>query len=608
VGKTLKTMYALLSPRDRRRAGLVLVLMLATASFALLGVGSILPFLTLAMDPTAVQRSSMLNWIYLRSGVETVPDFVMVLGVATLTLIVLMNVVAALALWIEMRFINGATHSISVRLLEQYLSRPYDFFLTQNTTDLSKNVLNEVDQLVGGVLRSATVLLSRGLVAAALITLLLLIQPMVTLAAMGALGILHAIGYSAIHRRLTVLGKKRLDTNTGRYKFVAEAFGGLKEVKTLGREAFFIDQYAGVSKKNSDYVTASRVYPRLPLFLIESLAFGGFMAGVLVLMASGNTMADVIPVLGLFAIAATRLLPGFQEILSSLASFRFNEHLLQKLYSDLVETRVETVTSQAAGPQVPLAFERHIRLEHVGFRYDGTDRNVIGDLTLEIPKNSSLALVGTTGAGKTTLVDIVLGLLVPTSGRVVVDDTVLGVDNASAWRRKIGYVPQDVFLTDDTIMRNIAFGLHDAQIDRAAVEKAASIAHIHDFIVSELPEGYATVVGERGVRLSGGQRQRLGIARALCHDPELLVLDEATSDIDNITEGHITEAIQNLAGKKTLLIVAHRLGTVKRCDRICVLDNGEIIASGTFDELAASNPVFQKMIQGMRREPAGAVG
>lgn len=608
MSKTLRTMYALLSPRDRRRAGGVFVLMLATACFALLGVGSILPFLTLAMDPTAVQRSSTLSWVYARSGAATVPDFVMALGVATLSLIVIMNVVAALALWIEMRFINGATQSISVRLLEQYLSRPYAFFLTQNTSDLSKNVLSEVDELVGGVLRSGTVLLSRGLVAAALVTLLLIIQPQITLAALGGLGLLHVIGYSAIHRRLTLIGKKRLEMNTGRYKVVAEAFGALKEVKTLGREAFFLRQYADVSDRNAALVTKSRVYPRLPLFLIESVAFGGFMAGVLVLMASGRTLADFIPVLGLFAIAATRLLPGFQEILASLASFRLNEHLLRKFYRDLVEEGVEPITSRAAGSQPALAFERRITLEHIGFRYEGTDRNVIGDLTLEIPKNSSVALVGTTGAGKTTLVDIVLGLLVPTSGRVLIDDTPLGVDNVLAWRSRIGYVPQDVFLTDDTILRNIAFGLEDEQIDCAAVEKAASIAHIHDFIVKELPDGYATVVGERGVRLSGGQRQRLGIARALYHDPQLLVLDEATSDIDNITEGYITEAIQNLTGKKTLLIVAHRLRTVTHCDRICVLDDGGIIASGTFDELASTNSVFQQMLRGGTREPANAVG
>jgi len=601
-------MYALLSRRDRRRAVGVLLLMLATASFALIGVGSILPFLTLAMDPTAVQRSSTLTWLYVRSGVATVPEFVMVLGAATLTLIVVMNVVAALALWFEMRFINGATHSISVRLLEQYLSRPYDFFLTQNTAELTKNVLSEVDELVGGVLRSGTVLLSRGLVVGSLVALLLIIQPVITLSALGALGVLHAVGYSAIHGRLTLLGKKRMETNSARYKFVAEAFGGLKEVKTLGREAFFLHQFADVSERNSDYVTRSRVYPRLPLFLIESLAFGGFMAGVLALMGSGRSLAEFIPMLGLFAIAATRLLPGFQEILASLASFRLNQHLLQKFYRDLVEARVEPLTSRATVPQPALAFERRILLERIGFRYPGTDKNVIGDLTLEVPKNSSVALVGTTGAGKTTLVDIVLGLLVPTSGRVVIDDAPLGADNVLAWRRKVGYVPQDVFLTDDTIMRNIAFGLEDDQIDRAAVEKAASIAHIHDFIVEELQDGYATVVGERGVRLSGGQRQRLGIARALYHDPELLVLDEATSDIDNITEGYITEAIQNLAGKKTLLIVAHRLRTVTHCDRICVLDDGGIVASGTFDELASTNPVFQQMLRGGSREPANAVG
>lgn len=606
--KTLKTIYALLSPSDRRRASVVLVLMVATACFALIGVGSILPFLTIAMDPTAVQQSPVLNWAYVNSGLRTIPDFVMALGVVVLVLIVAMNVVAALSFWTETRFIYGATRSLSVRLMEQYLSRPYEFFLTQNTADLSKNILSEVDELVGGVLEAGTVLISRGLVAVSLMALLIIIQPVVTLVAMGVLGTLHAIVYSVIHHRLKLLGRKRVEANSARYKLNAEAFGGLKEVKTLGREAFFLRQYDVVSREHEDCVTRSRVYPRLPLYFVETLAFGGFMAGFLVLMASGYEAADLVPVLGLFAIAATRLLPGFQQILTSLASFRFNEHVLQKFHHDLVEARVEPITSPSVRHQPPLTFEQRIKLEHIGFRYHGADREVIQDLTLEMPKNSSMALVGTTGAGKTTVVDIALGLLAPQRGRVLVDNTALRADNVLAWRRKIGYVPQDVFLADNTIMRNIAFGLDDQQIDRNAVENAASIAHIHDFIVKELPERYDTIIGERGVRLSGGQRQRLGIARALYHDAEFLVFDEATSDIDNITEEYITEAIQNLVGKKTLLIVAHRLRTVRRCDRICVFDDGGIVASGTFDELAGTNLVFQQMVRGMRREPAETTG
>ena len=247
-----------------------------------------------------------------------------------------------------------------------------------------------------------------------------------------------------------------------------------------------------------------------------------------------------------------------------------------------------------------------MRYEGVGFQY-GSDPSVLKDVNLDIQAGETVALVGPTGAGKTTLVDIVLGLLVPQKGRVLVDATPLGAANVLAWRNKVGYVPQDVFLTDDTIMRNIALGLDDRQIDRAAVENAAVIAHIHDFIVKESAQGFDTEIGERGVRLSGGQRQRLGIARALYQDPEFLVLDEATSDIDNTTEEYITEAIQSLSGRKTLLIVAHRLQTVKRCDRVCVLDNGQIVASGTFDELAGTNIVFQRMTRGMRREPVDAM-
>ena len=608
MGKTLRITYELLSPRDRRHACVVVALMVVNACFAFIGVGSMLPFLSVAMDPDAVQRSAMLNWAYVNSGIATIPDFVMALGIVTLILILLMNVVATLTFWVEIRFIHDFAHSLSLRLMRNYLSRPYEFFLRRNTAELSKNVLSEVQEQIGGTLRSGTTLLSRGLVVVSLTVLLLVIQPLITLAAICALGTLYVPLYSVINRRLERLGKTRMEMNTARYKFNAEAFGGVKSIKTLSREEFFLRQYEAASRVHTDVLKKSEVYPKLPLFLIESLAFGGLMAGFLVLMASGYEVSEVVPVLGFFALAATRLLPGFQVILGSLANFRFNEHLLRKFHHELREVRVEPVTPLSGGDQPPLTFKHHIRLDHIGFRYQGADRDVITDLTLEIPKNTSVALVGTTGAGKTTVVDIVLGLLAPQRGRVLVDNTPLRADNVLAWRSKIGYVPQDVFLTDDTIMRNIAFGLDDRQIDRAAVENAAVIAHIHDFIVKESPQGFDTEIGERGVRLSGGQRQRLGIARALYHDPEFLIFDEATSDIDNITEEYITEAIQNLAGKKTLLIVAHRLRTVRRCDRICVFDDGRIVASGTFDELAGTNLVFQQMIRGMRRKLVETTG
>jgi len=606
VRKTLKTVYALLSPKERRSAGVVLALMIVTAFFEVVGVGSILPFLTVAMDPTTVQRNSTLNWAYQLSGLSSLSDFVLLLGVAILFLIVLMNGVAALALWTQKRFAYGFAHALSTRLMERYLSWPYEAFLTRNTSDLSKSILNETYEVLGGILKPGTALIARGIVVISLVLLLIVLQPRITLATMAVFGSAYLLVYVFIKRRLERLGRKRVDVNTARYKLNAEAFGGLKEVKTLGREDYFVRHYAAVSMKYAGYQATNKLYSQLPRFLIETIAFGGFMLGFVVLMAWGYDMADVVPVMGLFAFAATRLLPGFQEILGALADFRFNEHLLMKLHEDLVSDIGSQRTPQL-GDQ-PLVFAREVRLDRLRFRYPASDKDVLRDLTLEIRKNSSVALVGTTGAGKTTIVDITLGLLTPQQGSLIVDDVPVTDANLRAWRRKLGYVPQDVFLSDDTITRNIAFGLDDDAIDRAAVERAAAIAQIHNFIVAELPAGYDTVIGERGVRLSGGQRQRLGIARALYHDPEFLVLDEATSDIDNITEEYITEAIQNLAGTKTLLIVAHRLATIRRCDRICLLDAGEIVASGTFDELAATNRQFQRMIHGMRLESVDGLG
>ena len=606
MGKTLRITYALLSPSLRRRAGVVLSLMIATACFEVLGVGSILPFLTVAMDPTAVQRNAVMNWAYESSGV-TLSDFILLIGVAILVLIVMMNGVAALALWTQKRFIYSFANALSTRLMERYLLWPYEAFLTRNTSELSKNVLNETYEVLSGILKPGTALLARGFVVISLVVLLIVLQPLITLLTMAVFGGAYVIVYSVIKHRLGRLGRKRVDVNTLRYKLNAEAFGGLKEVKALGREEFFVRRYAAVSTKYASYQATSKIYSQLPRFLIETLAFGGLMAGFVVLMATGYDMTDVVPLMGLFAFAATRLLPGFQEILAALASFRFNEHLLGKLHEDLVQDGGRSRTPPT-GEERTLVFECRVRLDHVRFRYPGSEKDVIRDLTLEIPKNSSVALVGTTGSGKTTIADITLGLLEPQQGSLVVDDMQVTANNVAAWRGKVGYVQQDVFLSDDTIARNIAFGIDDRVIDPAAVERAAAMAHIHEFIVNELPNGYGTVIGERGVRLSGGQRQRLGIARALYLDPELLVLDEATSDIDNITEECITEAIQSLARKKTLIVVAHRLATIRRCDRICVLDAGEIVASGTFDELAVDNRLFQRMIHGMRLESVDAIG
>ena len=600
----LRTVYELLSRRERRRTAGVLALMLVAAFFELLGVGFILPFLTIAIDPDAIQGNPALNFVYVGLGFEDTISFILLAAVVLLALIVFMNVMSALGVWVQTRFVYLVGHSIAVRLMQHYLTKPYMYFLNRNTSELSMSILADTSKIVTGVLKPGAALVSRGIVSAAVVGLLLIVQPVFALLIMGVIGGAYAVAFIAIRKKLERLGRRSVEANQQRYQTTQETFGGVKGIKALDSERHFLGEFSGASSRYASYQAANRIYSLMPRFLIQVLAFGGFMVGFILLVASGRDLTDVVPLMGFFAFAAIRLLPGFQEIVAALAQFRFYEHLLFKIHADLSEDRdAGDVPAVSADDTAPLPFERALGLESVRFRYPGAEKDVIHELTLEVPKNSSVALVGTTGVGKTTIVDMLLGLIAPDEGRLTVDGTSVTRRNATAWRKRVGYVPQDVFLADDTVAGNIAYGIGTDDIDSGAVQRAATIAQIHEFVENELPEGYNTMIGERGVRLSEGQRQRLGIARALYRDPDLLILDEATSAVDTVTEAYITEAIQALAAKKTLVIVAHRLATIQHCDRIYFLRAGATVASGSYDELVASSPEFRRMTGKARVEP-----
>jgi len=595
MGRVLSAVYDLLSPDERRRAAGIMVLMLATAGFELLGVGSVLPFLRMAMEPDIVSENPVLSAAFRMLGFESVRSFIVFAGVAMIAVIFLMNLVAAVATWTETRFVYRVGHSLATRLLACYLARPYAYFLAHNTSELGKHLLTDTTKLVTGVLRPGVILLSRGIIVVAIVLLLVSVQPWITLSTIVVLGGTYAMVYGLIRGRLQRIGRKGVDANRSRYKTTAETFGGVKEIKALGRESYFLQQFDKASWRYANFHAASRVYPQVPRYLIQAVAFGGFMLAFIVLIVSGRDLNQFVPVIGFFVFAGLRLLPAFQQILASLADFRFHEHLLLKIHADLLQWEEGVTVDRPNDTESALSFERDLKLEDVCFRYPESDRDVLHGLTLQVSKNSSAALVGTTGAGKTTIADIILGLLIPQGGYLAVDGVPITPGNAVRWRRQIGYVPQDIYLLDDTVVRNIAFGVDKSQVDRESVERAARTAQVHDFIVNELPQAYETVIGERGVRLSGGQRQRLGIARALYHDPAVLILDEATSDIDNVTENNIAEAIQDLAGRKTLIIIAHRLATIRRCDQILLLEAGAIVARGTYDELVATSEGFQRL-------------
>jgi ABC-type multidrug transport system fused ATPase/permease subunit len=393
--------------------------------------------------------------------------------------------------------------------------------------------------------------------------------------------------------------------NTERFQAVGEAFGSVKEVKVLNREAHFLSRYEPAAGVFAHAMAKSQIFSQVPRYAIEGLAFGIIMAAILYLLARGHGVQSVLPLASAFVVAGYRLLPALQNIYQGIAQWRFNQSVLDTLTKDLsvhqahkpentgMANQDETATGiDEQNNASKLIFKHALELRNLSYHYPAADAPSLDNVSLTIARNSFVALTGATGAGKTTLADIILGLLEPSAGEIYIDGTRLGPSNRAQWQANLGYVPQDIYLTDSTIASNIAYGLPCEAINRKAVERAARIANIHDFIVEKLPKGYDTIVGERGVRLSGGQRQRIGIARALYHDPSVIVLDEATSALDNETERRIVNELDAMRGGRTLIVIAHRLTTVQKCHEVFLLHDGRIAARGSYGELIRRNTEF----------------
>jgi ABC-type multidrug transport system fused ATPase/permease subunit len=401
--------------------------------------------------------------------------------------------------------------------------------------------------------------------------------------------------YVRLRRLLAQNGRELLRANTERFRIAAEAAGGFKEVKLMGLEAGYLARFDDPSARRARRAAQANLIGMMPRYAIEGLAFGVLLTLILLLLLRNEgALLPAIPTLGVVAFSVMRLLPALQQIYSSLASIRGATAVLDHIHADYTAARtVPPPAPAAAAPRLDLT--RDLALSGIGYAYPGAGRPALSDLTLTIPARRTIGIVGGTGAGKTTLVDIILGLLTPQAGEIRVDGTALTPATLRAWQDTLGYVPQSIYLTDASIAANIAFGVPPEAIDMAAVERAARIAALHDFVAAELPRGYDTVVGERGVRLSGGQRQRIGIARAVYRDPSVLILDEATSALDNITERVVMEAVANLQGEKTVILIAHRLTTVRGCDAILMMERGRVVDIGTYDELVAGNETFRRM-------------
>jgi ABC-type multidrug transport system fused ATPase/permease subunit len=597
---TITTVAQLLTRTERLQLLALGVAMLVVGIGEMLGVASVLPFMQLIADPGALQADSLIARIAQRLGFVSKQDALFASGVFLLVIIALNNLLSAGTQWLVQRYSWALNHRLSTDLLRSYLEQPYAFFLGRNTSDLNRTLLAAVNSVVTGVVIPALQAATRAITAVLIIGVAALADLQMALLLGLVIGGAYGAVYGILKRSQHRMGWEQFNNNGRRFLIAQEALGGIKDVKMLGREAEFLRRFDEPSRRYSVAAAHNQIVGRIPRYALETIAIGAIMAVLLFAIRNGKDVGTLLPQLTLYAFAAFRLMPALNELFANVIQIRFNTAALESLHHDLTErwqsgaiARPATVATApvAASPDASAPL---VELRDVGFRYAESDRQTLEGISLRVEPRQVIGLVGTTGAGKTTIVDLILGLLQPTSGEIRIDGVVLTEASSRSWRMRCGYVPQVVFLSDDTIAANIAFGIPDSEIDPKAVRRAAEIAQLHEF-VEGLSEGYATVIGERGVRLSGGQRQRIGIARALYHDPDVLVMDEATNALDSVTETAVIDTINSLARQKTLIVIAHRLSTVRECDCIYLLDGGRVASQGTFAELFQNDARFRAM-------------
>ena len=594
--QTLKKLLFLLSAHEKKRAGLLLIMILILSFIDMIGVASIMPFIAVLTNPSLLETNYLLKYMFQVSsifGVENSQEFMFFSGVLLFFILIFTLIFRAIVTYIQLRFTFMLEHSIGKRLVKAYLYQPYSWFLNRHSADLGKSILSETGKIAGRGLGNLLDLIAKSAVTTAIIILLIIIDPKLALIVGFSLGVTYVLIYYSFNKYLKKIGKDSLKNNQLRFAAVSEAFGAVKEIKVGGLEQTYINNFSISSKifaLTQAYVSS---IAQLPRFFLECIGFGGVLLIILYTMSDTGSFNNALPIISVYVFAGYRLLPALQQIYSCFTQLTFVVPSLDELSNDLRNLQFD----EGKQDQNNLAFNKTITLKNIHYNYPNSSLKALKNISLNIDINSTVGLVGATGSGKTTLIDVILGLLEPQDGSLEIDGKMITKLNTRSWQRNIGFVPQHIYLSDDTVAANIAFGIDCKDIDQLAVERASKIASLHEFIIDELPKQYKTTVGERGIRLSGGQRQRIGIARALYHDPKVLIFDEATSALDGTTEKFVMNAINNLGKDITTIIIAHRLSTVKKCNKIYILEKGKLKAQGNFDELINLDSQFRENVK-----------
>ena len=572
--KLIKRVIAILTVRQRKILILLLGMMLIGAGLETVGTSLLIPFITVAMQPESVLENEYLKYFYDLFGLESANGFLIMLSIVLSIVFVVKNVYLYFMYYVQYRFIYNGQFNTSKNLFKDYVKRPYEFYLDASTPVVMRHIMSDVNGSYN-LLLTFLQLFTEIFIFVALLVLALASSPAMTIVMCVVLGGILMANKKILGPILRKFGHEVQTNSALTTKWIMQAVNGMKETKVLNKERYFVEQYEKSSSRLNTIQKRQNSMQNIPRLLIETVCMSGILIVMAVFLAAGNNLSEMITQLGILAAVAIKLMPSANKLSTYINNIAYYEPSLIAVEDIIIRSHKKDVQTeglfQKAEEIKPMEFKREVKLENITYRYPNTEVDILKDASVSIPIGKSIGFIGPSGAGKSTTVDVLLGLLEPQKGKVTVD----GVDiktNLPGWYARIGYVPQMIFMLDDTIRNNVAYGVDESEIDDEQVWYALREAQLDEF-VRGLPEGLDTSIGERGVRISGGQRQRLGIARALYTEPEIMIFDEATSALDNDTEAAIMEAIERLHGKKTLVIIAHRLTTIEKCDAVYRVEN-----------------------------------
>lgn len=596
--KIIKELFSLLSARQRMQFYMLQILVVFMAIMEIAGVASIIPFMALVGNMSQLTGDTFIAQIYAASQIKSETQFLFLLGLLVMTMLFVATLISSYTIWKICMFSNKIGAEISDRLYSHYLKKDLLFHTSGSSAILTNKIAIDTIRVTSAILLPLMNLNAKCVLALLMVISIFIYNPYVALIIFLIFFLSYSVLFTIIRMRLLKNGKIITEVNEQRFRLMNEGFGGIKDVLLLGRDNDFIKRFKNTGISLAKSLGTNDALGSVPRYIMELVAFGSMISVVLYLIIYyENDLGIILPILSVYALAGVKLLPAFQSIYTCIARIRASTPAFESIREDLISSE-KTQLISSTEKHIQLIPKKEIVLEDVTFKYPNKSLSALKNLNISIPVNSIIGIVGPSGSGKSTLVDVLLGLLKPNYGNLKIDGITLNKKNLRSWQNTIGFVAQNIFLSEGSIAENVAFGIPKDEINFDQVNQALDLSHLNN-LIENLDDGIHTKVGERGVQLSGGQRQRIGIARALYHSADVLIFDEATSSLDGISERMIMEAINDFSGKKTIIMIAHRLTTVQKCDRIFLLDNGEIVDSGTYDELIETNQQFKNMAKNL---------